>query len=243
MALVVTAIIGVLYLGKTFTRNFAWKDNYTLFTTDIKTSVNSAKLNNAVGGSLIDKAIAIQDKAEQQRLYNEAIPYLAKAIEIHPTYDNAYNQFGRAYYGLGNYEKAAEYFRYIAQNFNNPNGRKNLYETAKQLNLVAGATQDPTQRAAKYQQVIPMLEESAVYFPNDKELFGNLGAAYASTGNHEKAIEQFEKVIQLDPNNAKAHLFIGYSYSTLGEQTGNSTFTQKGIEYQQKARTIDPNVQ
>ena len=242
MALVATAIIGVLYLGKTFTRNYAWKDNFTLFTTDIKTSVNSAKLNNAVGGSLIDKAIETTDKAEQQRLYNEAIPYLTKAVEVHPTYENAYNQFGRAYYGLGDYEKAAEYFRHLAQTFNNPNGRKNLYETGKQLSTVAGTQQDPNQKVILYQKAIPILEECLAYFPNDTELLGHLGASYASTNRPQQAIEYFEKVIQIQPNNAKAHLFAGYSYSTLGQQTGDQNLIQKGAEYQQKASAIDPNV-
>ena len=289
MAFIATSIIGVLFLGKTFTRNFAWKDNFTLFSTDIKTSINSAKLNNAMGGSLIDKASnsnikAINEtnsktfanstessdqtdiqldnsdlnfnevsanstaeidnklnsssttkfisEAEKTQMLNDAVRYLSKAVEIHPTYQNAYNQLGRAFYAKGDYEKAAEYFRYLATTFGNPNGQKNLFETGKAL----------VERKQDYVKAIPVLEVAKGYFPNNTELYGQLGAAYGNTNQPYKAIEQFEKIIQIDPNNAKAYLFIGYTYVNLGQSTGNQSYVQKGNEYINKAKLIDPNV-
>ncbi|MEL7124509.1 MAG: tetratricopeptide repeat protein, partial [Bacteroidota bacterium] len=42
--------ISLFFSVKTITRNFIWKNNYTLFTNDVKTSSESAKLRNAVGG-------------------------------------------------------------------------------------------------------------------------------------------------------------------------------------------------
>jgi len=38
-------ILALSFSIKTISRSFAWKDNYTLFTTDVKTSTNSAKVN------------------------------------------------------------------------------------------------------------------------------------------------------------------------------------------------------
>ena len=237
MAFIATSIIGVLFLGKTFTRNFAWKDNFTLFSTDINISVNSAKLNNAMGGSLVDKvsipdAINPINETEKTEALNDAVKYLSKAIEVHPTYQNAYNQLGRAFYAKGDYVKAAEYFRYLATNFGNPNGQKNLYETGKAL----------AERKQDYVKAIPILEETKGYFPNNAELYGQLGAAYGNTNQPFKAIEQFEKIILIDPNNAKAYLFIGYTYLNLGQSTGNQSYVQKGNEYIGKAKLIDPNV-
>ena len=236
-AFIATSIIGVLFLGKTFTRNFAWKDNFTLFSTDIKTSVKSAKLNNAMGGSLVDK-VSIPDptnpinETEKAAILNDAVQYLSTAIEVHPTYQNAYNQLGRAFYAKGDYAKAAEYFRYLATNFGNANGQKNLYETGKAL----------VERKQDYVKAIPILEEAKGYFPNNAELFGQLGAAYGNTNQPFKAIEQFEKIIQIDPNNAKAYLFIGYTYANLGQSTSNQSYVQKGNDYINKAKLIDPNV-
>ena len=49
----VTAVICLLFGIKTFTRNFTWKDDFTLFLTDVKTSDNSIKCNISAGGSCL----------------------------------------------------------------------------------------------------------------------------------------------------------------------------------------------
>ena len=108
----------------------------------------------------------------------------------------------------------------------------NLYETGKAL----------AERKQDYVKAIPILEETKGYFPNNAELYGQLGAAYGNTNQPFKAIEQFEKIILIDPNNAKAYLFIGYTYLNLGQSTGNQSYVQKGNEYIGKAKLIDPNV-
>ncbi len=134
MALAAISVVVLLFSIKTIVRNPAWKDNYTLFKTDIKTSVNSAKLNNAMGGVTIDEANKLDaNDPNRAAMYNEAITYLAKAIEIHPTYANAYLLSGNAYFYQKNYTKAAEYYRYIAQTFDNSNGKNNLFEAGKKL--------------------------------------------------------------------------------------------------------------
>lgn len=235
-AFIATSIIGVLFLGKTFIRNFDWKNDFTLFSADIHTSVNSAKLNNSMGGSLVDEIAKDTtnslSEAKKAEMLNDAIKYASKALEIHPTYASPYNQIGRAYYLKGDYEKAAEYFRYLAATFGRPEGQQNLYEAGKAL----------AERKQEFAKAIPILEESKAYFPNKTDLYGHLGSAYGNTNQPFKAIEQFEKIIQLDPNNAKAYLYIGHTYANLGQSTGNQSYIQKGNEYMQKAKLIDPNV-
>lgn len=89
-AVAVLGVIVVLFGIKTVHRNFAWKDNFTLFSTDIKTSTNSAKLLNAMGGELSNKAIQPESAAQKAAMLAEAKGYLDRAVAIHPTYANAY---------------------------------------------------------------------------------------------------------------------------------------------------------
>ncbi len=82
-----------------FLRNPAWKSNETLFRTDIATSSNSAKLRNNLGTVILDKALQEKDPGAQKRLLEEALPHLSKAVELHPTYYDAYLAYGAcAYY-------------------------------------------------------------------------------------------------------------------------------------------------
>ncbi len=84
------------------------------------------------------------------------------------------------------------------------------------------------------------MEEAKAYLPNNIEIYGNLGAAYGETQQHQKAIESFNQVIQLDPNNARAHLLIGYAYMNLART--QPAFEAQGQQYIQKAYELDPTL-
>ena len=228
-ALIAVAIIGLFFSFKTISRNMAWKDNYTLFSTDIKTSVNSAKLNNAMGGVTLEESIKPENAARKTEMTNEAIGYLSKAIEVHPSYSNAYLLTGNAFFYQDNYSKASEYYRYIAQNFDNDNGKNNLFLVGQKM-----------VENGQFAPAVPILEEAKGYNPNKSDIYGNLGAAYANTGKPLKAVENFLKVVELEPNNAKAHMFIGQLYSTLA--TNDPSYTQLAQQYIQKAQQLDPNI-
>jgi hypothetical protein len=80
----ILAVILVLFSAKSFTRNFIWKDNFTLFTTDVKTSPNSAKVRNSAGGELIEQSTKTDIEVEKTKMLNEAVVNLTEAIKIHP---------------------------------------------------------------------------------------------------------------------------------------------------------------
>jgi len=230
LGLIAFGVIALLFAAKTITRNPAWENNYTLFKTDIKTSVNSAKLNNAMGGVTIDEANKLpENDAQRAIMYNDAVNYLSKAVEVHPQYSNAYLLTGNAFFYQKDYKKAAEYYRYIAQNFGNSNGMNNLFEAGKKL-----------VESGQFTDAIPLLEEAKAYSPQNKEIFGNLGAAYGQTNQHQKAIDSFQEVIKLDPNNAKAHLFIGYAYMNLS--AAQPSYQTVGQQYIDKAYQLDPTL-
>ncbi|MCK9499820.1 MAG: glycosyltransferase family 39 protein [Bacteroidales bacterium] len=92
-----------LYSFKTIDRNKAWKNDLSLFTTDVKTSTNSAKSNCSAGGKLIEEAqkpINKENKEVHDKMINQAIIYLERALEIYPEYIDALNLLGNAYYEL-----------------------------------------------------------------------------------------------------------------------------------------------
>jgi tetratricopeptide (TPR) repeat protein len=107
MPLSVFLIVTVLYSFKTFSRNPDWKDDYSLFTKDILVSANSAKLNNAVSGVLQDRASKPElSVAEKDELYRRALYHSDNAINLHPTYNNAWLLKGNAYYYLAKIKEA-----------------------------------------------------------------------------------------------------------------------------------------
>jgi tetratricopeptide (TPR) repeat protein len=95
LALALIILLG--YSIKTIARNPDWKDNFTLFYTDVRTSPNSAKINNALGGTaleFLDKPISNEEKSAYVKIAKQA---LNKAIEIYPNFENAWLLLGNAY--------------------------------------------------------------------------------------------------------------------------------------------------
>ena len=59
------------------------------------------------------------------------------------------------------------------------------------------------------------LEALGYLTPDNPNALNNLGLRYQKEGEHEKAIEQFEKALEIQPNNAVAHNNLGISYGSL----------------------------
>ena len=219
------------YAGKTLSRSQVWKDNYTLFTTDIKTSPNSAKLRNAVGGELTTQAGKMEDINRRQALAKEAIGHLEEAVRLHPTYKNAYLLLGNAYIYLDQYDKSIEYYQRALQlDPEFADARNNLGIAYREAGRFAGEKQgnlalalDYLQKAVQYQQ------------PADVETLRLLGVAYGMQGNAAQAIEWFTKAVQTAPQNAAALFDLGTAYYNAGDPA-------TGARYHEEARKIDPNV-
>lgn len=111
---ILVVILG-LYSIKTISRSFAWKNNYTLFLTDVKTSSNSAKVNVSAAEILLNKAEAEKNHIEKNKMINEAIGYLNKAQKIHPTYYGVYDLRGKAWFHMKDYAKSFQDYKYCMQ--------------------------------------------------------------------------------------------------------------------------------
>ncbi|MEM1318782.1 MAG: tetratricopeptide repeat protein [Bacteroidota bacterium] len=228
--LIAGAAAVILLGGKTISRNTVWKSNYTLFTTDVQTSRNSAKLLNAVGGELTAKALKVKDDKEREALLKEAVSYLKSALKIHPTFKNSYLQLGNCHNYLKEYEESIRYFSAVlALNPNDPNGTNNLGITYRDAGRYFGEKKGDMEKALRY------LEKAYEFRPNDYETLRLLGVANGMQGNHSRAISFFEKAANTRPNHADAWMNLSNAWRYGGDDA-------KVLEYLQKARQIDPNV-
>ncbi len=222
--------VALLFSVKTVSRNTVWKDNYTLFTTDIKTSGNSAKLRNAVGGELVYQSTKTTDEVQKQRMLQEAEGHLKEAVRIHPLYKEAYLIMGNAYNYLKRYEESIQaYRRALGLDPNYEEALNNLAITYQQAGRYFGENQGNLQLAIQY------LEQARTMRPNEFETNRLLGVAYGLQGNTQKAIAFFTKAAQIEPDNADVWFMLGTAYYNNGQP-------ELGNQYHQKAISIDPEV-
>jgi tetratricopeptide (TPR) repeat protein len=224
-------VLAVLLLSfKTFTRNQVWQDDYTLFTTDVEISTNSAKVNNAAGGAIVNKYSKEKNPAIQRRMMKQAIKYLDKAIAIHPSYKNPYLIKGNAQFYLKEYEAAiSTYESVLAFAPTYEEAKKNLAIAHREAGKDAGMNNNDLTKALYH------LDIATAMMPDDYESWRLSGIANALGGNYTKARDAFTKAVELAPENAGAYVNLGNVYYNMGD-------VDMGEFYHQKAVELDPQI-
>ncbi len=222
----------LLLLGtKTFIRNFAWKDNYTLFATDIKVSGKSAKLRNALGGETIQLALKPENADKKEQMIQEGIQHLQEALKIHPGYANAGLLMGNAYFYLNQFDQAIYYYRFaLTAEDDYPDAKNNLFLTYRDGARYFGEKMGDLAKAEQY------LMEAYKMRPNDFETLRLLGVVNGIAGKTSSAIEFFTKALEQNPNDASTMFNLGNAYYNAGD-------TNQGAYYLSRAREINPNIE
>ncbi|MEM9822659.1 MAG: tetratricopeptide repeat protein [Bacteroidota bacterium] len=225
----IAAVALVLLSAKTIHRNFAWKDNYTLFLTDIETSPNSAKLRNAVGGELSSQALKKGNEGQKVKLLSEAEVHLKEALKIHPNYKNTHLLLGNCYNYLQRYEESIKFYQKVLDfDSNDKNAYGNLGITYRDAGKYYGEKGEMA-KATNY------LQKAYEIRGEEYEILRLLGVASGVQGQHNKAIEYFQKCVDLQPKNAQAHLNLSTAYQYVGNEA-------KAIQYKQSAQQLDPKI-
>jgi protein O-mannosyl-transferase len=189
-ALVVLAPAAAL-AALTVQRNPTWKDSYTLFTTDIAVSSDSALANaNAADVELI-RASETADASERELLEQAAIGQLEAAVRIHPRYERALEMLATAHRRRDEFDDAiAALERLFTVNPRRSNVAFNLGTLLLEHR--------PERRA----DAVHLLELAVEAQPGDADARANLGVAYYQNGDAARAIAAFERAVELAPGNA-----------------------------------------
>lgn len=196
LAFALTVVILLGYGVKTVTRNRVWKDDFTLFTTDVNTSSRSAKVLNAAGGALSTRAATLAEGPARTKMLKEAEVYLKEALVIHPNYTNAALLLGNVEYYQTDYAAAIEaYNRALSINPDFVDAQRNLAIAYRDAGRQAGEQDRDIAKAKRY------LEQSIKLAPEDVETLRLLGVASGVSGDHAAAVKYFTKVTESQPDN------------------------------------------
>jgi len=233
-------VILILYSVKTISRNLAWKDNKTLFSTDVVTSSNSVKSNSGLGELLYHEGEKVTDIKARKEILKQSIKYLDKAVSIHPDYVNALILLANAYFEYNrNTDTTLMYYMRILRvspkfqdvYTNLPVVVKTIPEIDKRIKFyeeVYSINEDRPDVCYElgllygkdrkdYQKAIFYLERSVSLNTSNSDVFNSLGMAYGMSGNLKKALENFQKADALKPNDKQIMTGLGITLQQLGE--------------------------
>lgn len=202
--------------AKTISRNADWKNDYTLFTRDVKYVPNSALANGNAGAQWYNKAYKeIRSKSSPTHAdtlifmahADTARMFLTNAVNIHQHYVNSYGNRALCYITLGKTDSAIADWKMAATNFK---GRlSQLIEHAvfvMELGKNAGNQKDYA-TASRY------LRDASVMDPANPEIWHNLGGAEYMQGNFYEAMYAFNQALSISP---------GYQDAAQGSQAASN---------------------
>lgn len=232
----ITAVVGLLFGIKTFTRNFVWDNDFSLFLTDVKTSHESIKCNISAGGSKLQ----IWKKSHKERDKVEAYRYLEKALKLDDHALNAYLLLGELMYLDNN--KAGAYQAYRNATLIDPNNKLAQDNLALMVAVTEDdflkpitalldegiALQDPNKIQEAYRQIDDYLKEH----PESLIALNVKGNVLGRGMNRlDEAIAIYEQVIAKDPTFASAYENMGIAYAIKGEFDRAEQLFKKALEF------------
>ena len=227
--IITSYILIAIFSVITFGRNPVWKNDFTLFTTDVKTSHNSAKANNAAGGALQAEARNEKNEEKKKMMLRQSTVYLKKAIELHPNYKNAYLLLGNSYFYLENYKSAISVYEGALRiDPQYQDALKNLSVSYRELGKIEGEQNNNIKNAINYLSKAFQLNDT------DPETVRLLGVAHGVANDHNSAIQYFEQLTTMIPDSALAYVILFKAYKNAG-------FEDQAENAYKKAIRLDPN--
>lgn len=251
-------ILLLLYSVKTWSRNPAWENDFTLFSTDVETSVNSAKGNAAAAAKYREQAEQPDIMPNQkEEAYQKAIQYWTRALEIHPAYFDVALDLGITHFRynknidltLENFRKAfminsdnSKIFQFSSAVFNeykNPQKKLEYYLSLNQLKpnkyfvlYEIGVTYG--KELNQLDTAIEYLEKAVTVNPRGIEALKDLGAAWGFKGNPQESIKYSLKAYEINPKDAQTCINLGINYRQIQENENAQRFFDE-------AARLDPN--
>ena len=258
-----TAILLILMLAysvKSIARNSAWKDDPTLFTTDVDTSTESAKGNAAAASIYRTMAQEANLQTDKNEYYEKTIKYFTQALKVYPSYFDVCLDLGVVHYRynknldetLKNFKNAflinyknPKVFQFINAIFNDVKQparqlafyleleelQPGLHDVSYAIGTIYGKEMRNLPKAIEY------LEKAIAINPNSGDALKDLGVAYGMNSNFEKSIEMSKRALKFKPKDAQIYINISINYRNLGNEDLSKEFRAKAAQLDPKYKS------
>ena len=195
-------VVLLFYSAKTISRNMTWKDDYTLFTTDVNTSSNSAKCNVSAGGMYYEKAKTEKDSIKKNEMLNTALGYLNKGVELHPQYHAGWMLLGNVYLEMKDYGQSKMCYESLLKfSPTHPDALNNLLFVAQQ-----------TDKKDQIKLSIESFRLLNKYKPDNPDYLYQYASVLAKSGKTDTALVILNKLITDNAKNFNAYNKLGEIY-------------------------------
>ena len=180
---VLTAVVTVLGV-RTIARNRDWKDNFTLFSADVRSAPESARIHAELGGVYMEK-----------KELEVAATEFQKALQIYPDDVDALSNYGLLESWKGNYQHAGQMLEQA------------LYRSARNspnYDFIAVNLAALWMQTDHLDSALDLLNREIAQSPKYGRAWANRAVIRYKQGELAPARSDAEEALRLDPNNAQA---------------------------------------
>ena len=165
--------------------------------------------------------------------------YLGMAYEEKVQLETALAEFQKIPRDSSSYTEAVGHIAFILKSQNKPDAavdflKKAITENPKQLELYLNLS-SLYESLGKHDDGLALLFEAQKLFDADPRLHFRIGVMYDKLGKRSESIDQMKKVIALNPKDAQALNFLGYTYAEMGINL------EEALGYLKRAVELRPN--
>lgn len=190
------SVLLILCAVECIPRNAQWKNDVTLFTTDVNTVPNSAMVLGNAGARYIDLAERAKDPKESNMYVRKSIQCLAKSLTLNKGYVNSYLNLGVAYYKLDEPDSAKMCWDIAYKLYPNHPNLKEYYPLLAESYLHKGIAMG---KAGNLEAAIKVMKKGLPYDPRDYNIWYNIGGAYFTIHQYDSARVAWTRTLQLKP--------------------------------------------
>ncbi len=198
--LMILVPLTVVFGGMTIARNFDWKDEYTLYKTDMDKSPDDCRIAQFLATAISeDMYVAEPDTMKRKEMDAESMKLLKRSLEIYPDFAEAMVEMGRVLERGRQYQAAVDIDKKaLALKPFNATANNNLGS----VYITMG----------RYRESVPYLLKSIEVNPNFKFVYLNLGNSYNQLRVYDSATSNFKKYLMFDPENMDVKKKISTAY-------------------------------
>jgi tetratricopeptide (TPR) repeat protein len=199
----VLLIIFSLYSYKSWDRNKAWKDSYTLYKTDIDYLNKSFKANMLYGTMVLYQIPNNIDKKDE--LYQTGEKYLKRALEIYPKAPSVWNNYARIFQYYYQMEDSALAYYNQARLIDST-----YFAAYYNLGDIYFMKKD-------YKSAIYFFQKSIKFNPENEYGYNRLMDTYFKKNDTDEAFDIADKYMKKFPKSPTPYDIIGNFYSSLAD--------------------------
>lgn len=204
----------LFYAPLTMARNKAWKDNLTLFKTDLPHLDNCARCHFHYAYTLTEQ---YPKSGNQGELQGEIIEHFKRAIEISDETYNAQIALGRAYFIFGKWAEGNAVLEKVVKKW--PDEGRAWHQLGYGYYL-----------QKDYIKAIPAFQNAVRLAPDREDSPFFLAWSYFQTGSHAEAIALLEQGLKRWPQLPSWYESLSDMQFALGNNLAGMDYLQKGVQ-------------